>query len=64
MSKATRAELQKLLELPTYNNAAEPGDYAEYFNEAEPEADIAIRRKTGVMVAIVPLDVWDHIRKQ
>ncbi len=39
---------------------AQPGDYAEYFIEDNPDAGVVLRRKDGTMIAHIPLDVWDH----
>lgn len=39
---------------------SQPGDYAEYMDERFPNAGVVIRRKNGVLVAVVDTALWDQ----
>lgn len=41
---------------------SEPGDFAEFVDENDPEQGVVLRRKNGAPALIMPLDVWDAAR--
>lgn len=55
--------VMKLLDSPS-GLIAEPGDYAEYLDESNPDAGVAIKSKDGTPRMIIPIDVWDHIKDE
>lgn len=51
------AELEKLVfsaALPRH----EPGDYAEYLDEENPDAGVRVCRSDGTPIVIMPTDAW------
>lgn len=43
---------------------SKPGDYAEYLDEADPDAGVQICRKDGTTVVMMPTSVWEEFTRK
>lgn len=56
--------VEMLSGLTTLTLKHEPGDYAELVDESRTDLDapVAIRRKDGTLIAMMPMRLWDEAR--